>query len=283
MLRIDGLTKKYKSFDLDVTFTVESGRITGLVGANGAGKSTTLKAILNLIKMDTGRIQLNDMILEDSNTVAKEQIGSVLSDSFFSETFNMKRIGKVLKASYKSFDSAFYEAKCKALNLPFDKPIGSFSSGMLAKAKIVAALSHDAKLLILDEPTAGLDVVAREEIHEMLQEYMDKDEERSIIISSHISSDIEKICDDLYMIDNGRIVFHEETDVLLSEYAVVKVDEEQFLRMDKQYIYKYTKDKFGYSCLTNQKMFYVENYPGYAVEKLSIDEMMIIMIKGAKV
>lgn len=131
----------------------------------------------------------------------------------------------------------------------------------------------------IDEPTAGLDVVARQEILDMLRAYME-DESRAILISSHISSDLEGLCDDFYMIDNGNVILHEETDRLLSEYGVLKVTEEQYEKLDKQYILKKKRESFGYRCLTNEKQFYVENYPEIAVEKGSIDEMILIMIGG---
>lgn len=153
---------------------------------------------------------------------------------------------------------------------------------MNRKLQILAALSHDAKLLILDEPTAGLDVVAREQILNMLREYMETPD-RSILISSHISSDLEGFCDDLYMIDNGKIVLHEETDRLLEEYGVLKVSKEQYQGLDHTYILKKHKDTFGYRCLTDQKQFYQENYPGIVIEKGNIDELITIMIQGEKI
>lgn len=131
----------------------------------------------------------------------------------------------------------------------------------------------------MDEPTAGLDVVARQQVLDMLREYMEE-EGRSVLISSHISSDLEGLCDDLYMIDQGRVIFHEETDILLSQYGVLKVTEEQYEKLDKQYIIKKKKESFGYLCLTNEKQFYMENYPELAIEKGNIDEMILIMIGG---
>ena len=135
----------------------------------------------------------------------------------------------------------------------------------------------------IDEPTAGLDVAAREDVLDLLREYMEEKEERAILISSHISSDLEGLCDDLYMIHNGKIVLHEETDVLLGEYAVLKVDEEQYQTLDKQYILSRKKEAFGYQLLTNQKQFYLENYPKVVVENGTIDEAILMMIKGESV
>ena len=166
--------------------------------------------------------------------------------------------------------------------LPPDKKIKDFSTGMKAKLKVLVAISHDAKLLILDEPTAGLDVIARDEVLEMLREFMEKDEKRSILISSHISSDLETLCDDLYIIHDGKIILHEDTDVLLSDYALLKVDNEQYNKLDKQFIIRSKIEPYGHSCLTNQKQYYMENYPKIAIEKGTIDEVLTMMIRGRK-
>lgn len=151
---------------------------------------------------------------------------------------------------------------------------------MKAKLKVLVAVSHHAKLLILDEPTAGLDVVARDELLDILREFMEEDEERAILISSHISADLETLCDDLYMIDNGKIVLHEDSDVLLSDYAILKLDKQQFDTIDKQYILRVKKEVYGYRCLTNQKRYYLENYPEMVIEKGTIDDVILMMVRG---
>ena len=171
--------------------------------------------------------------------------------------------------------------KCKAYGIPLKKIIKDFSTGMKAKLKVILAMSHNAKLLILDEPTAGLDVIMRNELLDMLRDYMEN-EERGILISSHISTDLEGLCDDIYMIANGKIIMHEETDVLLSEYGVLKLTKEQYETVDKAYILSSKEEKFGYLCLTNQKDFYMENYPEIAIEKGNIDDFIILMEKGVR-
>src|SRR5699024_4263301 len=145
-----------------------------------------------------------------------------------------------------------------------------------------AAISHNTRILILDETTEGLDVVARDELLYMLRTFMEQDEQRSILISSHISSDLETLCDDLYMIHEGKIVLHEDTDVLLSDYALLKVDRKQYEELDKQFILRSKKESYGYSCLTNQKQYYMENYPKIAIEKGTIDEVITMMVRGNK-
>ena len=179
----------------------------------------------------------------------------VLSDTGFSEFLLGKDVVSVMRAMYPKFDKERFLSRCKEFQIPMDKKIKEFSTGMKAKLKVLLALSHDASLLILDEPTAGLDVAAREEVLDLLRGYMEEKENRAILISSHISSDLEGLCDDLYMIHEGKIVLHEETDVLLGEYAVLKVDEEQYQTLDKQYILRRKKTPFGYELLTDQKQF----------------------------
>ena len=282
MIRIDGLKKHYKDFNLDVSLDLKPGTINGLVGTNGAGKSTTFKAILGLISYKEGEIYINDKNIKDFKYEDKERIGCVMTDSFFSEAFKIKDVAKILKATYKSFDEAAFYKKCEQYKLPTDKMIKEFSNGMKAKLKVLTALSHDTDVLILDEPTVGLDVVARDDILGEIRDYMEKDENRTVLISSHISSDIEKLCDTTYMIHDGKIVFNDDTDKLLSEYAELKVDEETFATMDKSHVKAYRKEKYGIECLTDARDFYIENYPSMVVEKMSVDEMMMILIKGEK-
>lgn len=280
MLKIENLQKNYDRFHLDCSLEVRPGCITGLIGQNGAGKSTTFKAALGLISADEGTIRIFGKNVKDLSKKDKEKIGVVLSDSGFSGYLSVKDIVPVMENLYEDFDKPYFLEQCEHFGLPVDKKMKEFSTGMKAKLKTLAAITHGATLLILDEPTAGLDVVARDELLQLLREYMEKDEQNSILISSHISSDLEGLCDDLYMIHDGRVVLHEETDVLLSDYAVLKVKEEQLAELDKQYVLKAKKETFGYSCLTNQKQFYMDNYPGIVLEKGSIDELIMIMIRG---
>ena len=282
MLSINHLRKNYETFSLDCSLELPQGRITGLIGQNGAGKSTTFKAILGLITPDGGEIRIFGKPLEDFTVKDKQQLGVVLSDSGFSGYLTVNDILPVLGSMYKSFDRTFFLQQLEKFQLPRTKKIKEFSTGMKAKLKILAAVSHDARLLILDEPTAGLDVIARDELLEILREFMEQKEERSILISSHISDDLETLCDDLYMIHDGKIILHEDTDLLLSTYGVLKMDETQFQRIDRQYLLRWKRESYGYSCLTDQKQYYMENYPDIAVEKGSIDNVITMMIKGEK-
>lgn len=282
MLKIEHLKKTYDNFSLDCSLEVRKGCITGLIGQNGAGKSTTFKAILGLISIDSGNITVLGKDIKKFTTKDKEELGIVLSDSGFSGYLRIKDIIPILQNMYEKFNKSFFLEQVQRFQLPLDKKLKDFSTGMKAKLKVLVATSHNAKLLILDEPTAGLDVIARDELLEMLREFMEADEERSILISSHISSDLETLCDDLYMIHEGKIVLHEDTDVLLSDYALLKVDRKQYEELDKRFILRSKKESYGYSCLTNQKQYYMENYPKIAIEKGSIDEVITMMVRGNK-
>lgn len=281
MLKIEHLRKNYENFSLDCSLEVKPGCITGLIGQNGAGKSTTFKAVLGLISIDGGTVNILGKNIQEFNIMDKQKLGVVLSDSGFSGYLTVRDIIPILVQLYEDFDKSFFLEQLKKFQLPCDKKIKEFSTGMKAKLKVLVAISHNARLLILDEPTAGLDVIARDELLEMLREFMEKDEERAILISSHISSDLENLCDDLYMIHDGKIIMHEDTDILLSDYAVLKVDEEQYASLEKQYILRSKKENYGYSCLTNQKQYYMENYPKIVIEKGNIDEVITMMIRGA--
>lgn len=280
MLKIEHLRKNYTNFSLDCSLTVMPGCITGLIGQNGAGKSTTFKAVLGLISTDGGKITLLGKDIRTFTAADKQNLGVVLSDSGFSGYLTISDIVPVLDHLYEHFNKIFFMEQVQKTNLPLNKQLREFSTGMRAKLKVLVAISHNARFLILDEPTAGLDVIARDELLDLLREYMEADLKRSILISSHISSDLENLCDDIYMIHEGQIILHDETDVLLSDYAVLKVNDTQYGHMDKQYILRVKQESYGYSCLTNQKAFYVENYPDIAIENGSIDEVITMMILG---
>lgn len=281
MLKLKNVKKQYKGFELDCSLEVKEGCVTGLVGKNGAGKSTTFKAILGLIHADSGEIKIFGKPLKELDTRDKERIGVVLADSGFSGYMSVKDLIPMLDGLYTGFQKADFLRKCERFELPLNKKIKEFSTGMKRKLQVLAAVSHEAELLILDEPTAGLDIIARDELLDLLREYMERDG-RSMLISSHISGDLENFCDDFYMIDKGKIILHEETDVLLSDYALLKMTDEQYHVLDKNYILRHKKEDFGYSCLTGQKRFYQENYPELAIERGSIDELIMMMIRGEK-
>lgn len=280
MLKIKDLQKQYGSFQLNCSLEVQPGRITGLIGQNGAGKSTTFKAVLGLIRPEHGSITLLGKDLSLITAQDKTALGVVLSDSGFSGYLTIQDICSVLQQLYPDFDRTFFMEQIHRFQLPCSKKIKEFSTGMKAKLKVIAALSHHARLLILDEPTAGLDVIARDEILDLLRDFMEQDEDRAILISSHISGDLESLCDDVYMIHDGHIVLHEDTDILLSEYALLKANPEQYRQLDQRYILCTHKESYGFCCLTDQKQYYLENYPQLTVEKSTIDAVITMMIRG---
>lgn len=282
MLTVEHLRKKYKNFSLDCSLEVRKGYVTGLIGQNGAGKSTTFKGILGLISINGGTVTILGKQLREFHAKDKQALGVVLSDSGFSGYLTINDIIPILNHLYDHFDKVFFMEQIQRFKLPRNKKIKDFSTGMKTKLKVLAAVSHNAKLLILDEPTAGLDVIARDELLDLLRDFMEKDPERSILISSHISSDLESLCDDIYIIQDGKIVMHEDTDLLLSDYALLKVDPEQYEQLEKAFLLRSKKEAYGYSCLTNQKQYYVENYPKIAIEKGTIDEVLTMMIRGVK-
>lgn len=283
MLKIKDLKKSYDLFQLDVSFEIPRGCITGLIGANGAGKSTIFKGILDLISIDGGTIEIFGKDYKTLSKKEKEKLGVVLAESGFSGFLTVQDVAKILENMYSQFDKAMFFDYCKRYQLPLKKQIKEFSTGMKAKLKILTAISHKAEFLLLDEPTTGLDVLAREDLLSMLREYMEENENRTILISSHISTDLEGLCDDLYMIDNGKVVLHEEIDTLLGQYGLLKISSEQYDTLDKNHLLRKKRESWGYACLTNQKQFYLENYPSYTMEKGSIDEVITMMIKGEKI
>lgn len=279
ILEMKNVLKQYNNFKLDCSLSLEPGCVTGLIGQNGAGKSTTFKSILDLVHIDGGEINVFGKPHTALDSKDKQDISIVLADSGFSGYLTINKIIPILSAMYDKFDKNDFIDRCNRFGLPLNKQIKEFSTGMCAKLKVLVALSHDAKLLILDEPTAGLDVVARDEVLNMLREYMEN-EEHAILISSHISTDLEGLCDDIYFICDGKIILHEDTDVLLSDYASLKVDDKQYEKLDKIYIISVLKESYGYRCLTAQKQFYLENYPDIIVEKGSIDDIIMLKVKG---
>ena len=280
MLKMTSVKKNYRDFTLDCTLEIKPGYVTGLVGRNGAGKTTAFKSVLGLISVDGGEIEIFGKKLSDFKSKDKEKIGVLLSDSGFSGELKVNDIIPVLSAVYSQFDKEDFLKKCKQMKLPLNKKIKEFSTGMKARLKLIIAITHNADLLILDEPTAGMDVMARESIIDMLREYMEQGE-RAILISSHISGDLEGLCDDIYMIDNGKIILHQDTDVILSSYGILKLRDEEYRKLDKSHILKIKKENFGVSCLTDEKQFYLDNYPGIVVERGGIDSVITMMIGGA--
>ncbi|HIS27705.1 MAG TPA: ABC transporter ATP-binding protein [Candidatus Pullilachnospira intestinigallinarum] len=280
MLALDHVEKHYGHFSLDASLAVREGCVTGLIGQNGAGKSTTFKAILGLIFEDGGRVEIFGKPKKELSLTDREKIGVVLGESGFNEELTIRQVAGILRGFYRKFDRERFLSQCRKYQLPQDRRLKEFSTGMKARLKVVAATSYGAQLLILDEPTAGLDVVARDAVLDLLRAYMEEDADRSILISSHISGDLEGLCDDLYMIHEGKMLLHEDTDVLLGSYGIIKADENQYRQLDKEYLLRAKHTGFGWECLTAHRDFYMENYPNLVVEKGTIDGVITLMTGG---
>lgn len=280
MVSVKNLTKNYGDFSLNISMEIPDGRITGLVGKNGAGKSTTIKSILGIIRPDGGSVNVFDKNASELTPKDKENLGVALSDSGFSIYLTVKDVAKILEKMYDRFDKRRFLETCRRYDLPENKLIQKFSTGMKAKLRVLVALSHDAKLLIMDEPTAGMDVEARNEILDIIRDYLTEKEDRAVLITSHIATDLEGLCDDIYMIHKGKILLHEDTDVILSDYAVLKVEDSEFQKLDQRYVIGWKKETFGYCCLTSQKQYYIDNYPGMVIEKCGIDDLILVMTGG---
>ena len=280
MLKVKNLQKSYGDFSLSCSFEVKKGCITGLVGENGAGKSTIFKAVLGLIFPENGEISLFGKSPQNFSREDREKMGIVLAGAVMSSHLKAEDMVYVFKSMYSRFDERSFRELCRKFSVPMDRPIKEFSTGMRAKLKLIGAVSHDPKMLFLDEPTAGLDVTSRRAVLDLLRRYMEADEDRSILISSHISSDLEGLCDDIYVLHKGRIVLHEDMDTLLSEYGLVKADPEQFQKMEQEYILRIRPEPYGYDCLTGQKRFFRENYPDLVVENISLEETVAMLTGG---
>lgn len=280
VLEINNITKDYKKFKIDnISFNLPKGYIMGFIGANGAGKTTTIKLILNMIKRDSGEIKVFglDNIREEERI--KEQIGVVFDECYYLEDWTINDVEKAVSMFYKNWNSSIYEKYLKEFNLARDKKVKDLSRGMRMKLMIAVAFSHEAKLLILDEPTSGLDPVARDESLDILRDYIE-DEEKSVIFSSHITSDIEKIADYITYINNGKIIFTGEKDEFLEKYCIIKGGKEDITESQKKEIIGLRIHSTGFEGLIELKKA-VGFSSKVIIEKASLDEIMIYMNKEA--
>ena len=280
MVRVEKLVKNYGDFRLDASLEIPDGTVSGIVGKNGAGKSTMIKAILGLIKADGGHVSINGRESSKLTGKDKESIGVALSDSGFSSYLRIEDIICILRKMYPTFDEAFFRKNCEVQRLAFDKRIKEFSTGMRAKLRVLVAISHKSQLLIMDEPTAGLDIQARNDILDLLRQYLLANDNCSILLTSHISSDLEGLCDDIYLLHDGKIIFHEDTDTLLDSYAILKMNEDTYGKLDKSHVLATKKEQFGYACFTDEKRFYAHKYPDIVIENGSIDDMILMLTGG---
>ena len=279
-LVIKDLTKRYKDFTLDkVSFTVPKGTIMGFVGENGAGKTTTIKAILDLIGTDGGEVSILGYPSKQIPMDRKASIGVVFDGSNLHDNLNIRNVDLVMKNIYKNWDSKVFADYTKRFELPERKNIKQFSRGMKMKLSIAIALSHHSKLLILDEATSGLDPMVRDEILDIFLEFI-QEEDHTILLSSHIISDIEKVADYVTFIHKGRIVFSESKDELIYQYGIVRCRKEEASDIDRSYIVGVRENSFGTEVMIRKKDAFMRQYHQYTVDRTSIEEIMLFISRG---
>ena len=273
-LKVENLTKKYDDFLLDkVSFYVPKGNIVGLIGENGAGKSTTINTMLDIIERDSGDIYILDSEKNKVNNEIREKIGVVFDGNNFPEDLTPQKLNNVLTRIFFKYIEKF--------NLTKTKKIKNFSKGMKMKLSISVALSHNAELLILDEATSGLDPIVRDDILDILLEFV-QDENKSILISSHITSDLEKVADYIVFIHKGKVIFEETKDNLIYDYGIMKCKQKDFSSIDKEDIIRFRKMDYGYEILVKNKNELERKYPNIVMDNIKIEDIMLMYVKGEK-
>lgn len=279
MLSIRGLSKRYINFSVeDVTFKVPDGTVVGLIGENGAGKSTIIKSVLGAVHPDGGEILVDGMPLDKLDRSGRQKISFVLDDMGLPMELTLSMLDKVLANIFEKWDSAKFKALVQKFGLPKKKMLKEFSKGMKMKATIAVALSYESNLLILDEPTSGLDPVVRDDILGMIYDY-NRQNGRAALISSHITTDLEKICDYIVYIHGGKVIFNEEKDELLSRYAIYSTDEKQLAELDKTAVVKVLHRDYGVDILASK-----EKMPqDFEYRPVSLDDIMLFYSKGESI
>ena len=275
-IEIKNLKKKYKDFAIEnLNFNVPKGSIVGLVGQNGAGKSTTIKLIMDVIKSDEGTVKVLGVDNKSSDFCKlKEQIGVVLDEASFPVELNAKNVNSIMKLTYTNWETTEFNRYMEKFKLPIEKPFKDYSRGMKMKLGIAVAMSHNAKLLILDEATSGLDPMIRDEILEVFNDFT-RDENNSILMSSHIISDLEKICDYIAFMQNGSLVLFEEKDSILENYGIIKVRYNEIDDVPKEAIIREKVTSYGFEILVQKKK--VSNI--YAMERCTLEDIIIFLSK----
>ena len=281
-IEINGITKKYDGFTLDgISFDLPKGNILGFIGQNGAGKTTTIKSILNIIAPDSGEIKIFGLDHIEHENEIKKHISAVFDEIPFHDSFTANVINTVMKGMYGEWDEKLYFSYIEKFGLPKKKKIGKLSKGMKMKLQIAYALSHNAKLLIMDEATTGLDPIVRNEILDIFREYL-KDGERSILMSSHITSDIEKIADCVAFIDRGKILLSGYKDDIIENHGIIKCSKADYQEIAKEdYISARTND-FGAEVLVSDRAAAKRKYNGAVIEKASLEDIMLFYVNRDK-
>lgn len=277
-LEIRNLSKSLKGFKLDnLNLTLPSGCVMGLIGKNGAGKSTTIKLILDMLHKDSGTITILGKNNDDNIQLTKEDMGVVLDEVGIPECLTAKQVGKVMRYTFRNWSEDEYACLLHKFSLPDNKQFKDFSRGMKMKLGIAVAMSHGSKLLLLDEATSGLDPVVRDEVVEMLNDFT-RDETHSILISSHIVSDLEKLCDYIAFMHNGKLLLCEEKDKLLAEYGVIHCTAQQLGEIDPSAVKQKKESSYGVEAIVLRKAIPTN----INISPISIEELFVFMVKEAK-
>lgn len=282
-LEIKNISKTYKNFKLDdVSFVLPCGHIMGLIGENGAGKSTIINCILDIIEKDSGSISVLGQKNDKNNVSLKENIGVVLDASEVYDNYTVKQVENIMKDVYKQWNHEVYDYYIQKFALPLNKMIKDFSRGMKMKMAITIALSHQPKLLILDEATSGLDPIMRDEILDVFMEFV-QDENHAILLSSHISSDLEKIADYIAFIHEGKLILSTSKDELIYEYGLMKCRNDEFDMIDKEDIIRYRIKTYEVEILVKDREKMAKKYPNCIVDPTKLDDIMMLYVKGEQI
>lgn len=280
ILEVKKINKDYGGFKLkDISFEIPKGSIMGLVGENGSGKTTTIKSILNIINRDSGEISILGLDNIKDELEIKENLGVVLDDCCFQDNLNAADVNRIMKNIYKNWDSNIFLNYLKKFKLPETQKIKEYSKGMKMKLSISVALSHHAKLLILDEPTAGLDPVVRNEMLDELLEFI-QIEDNSVLFSTHITSDLDKIADYITLIHDGEVILSKDRETLLTDYGLLKIGVEEFEKVDREEIISFKEGRFGIEALVSNREETMRKYPEAVVDSVNIEDIMLFYIRG---
>lgn len=282
-LEIKNISKTYKNFKLDdISFVLPCGHIMGLIGENGAGKSTIINCILDIIEKDSGSISVLGQKNDKNNVSLKENIGVVLDASDVYDNYTVKQVENIMKDVYKQWNHEVYDYYIQKFSLPLNKMIKDFSRGMKMKMAITIALSHQPKLLILDEATSGLDPIMRDEILDVFMEFV-QDENHAILLSSHISSDLEKIADYITFIHEGKLILSTSKDELIYEYGLMKCRNDEFDKIEKEDIICYRIKTYEVEILVKDREKMAKKYPNCIVDPTKLDDIMMLYVKGEQI
>lgn len=285
ILELQQVSKSFPKSDFmldQVSFSLPYGTIMGFVGENGAGKTTTIGCILNTVTKDSGTVKLFGREMLDEDTDMREKIGVVYDGDNFPSYWTAKQLSQVMEGLYTQWDQALFQKYLEDFHLPVKQKIKYYSRGMAMKLALAAALSHHPQLLILDEATSGLDPIMRDKMLDVFLEFV-QEEDHSILLSSHITSDLEKVADYITFIHNGKLIMTVSKDDLAYHYAVMRCRESQFLALDPGDILAYQKRDFQIDVLVSDGKAAQRKYKGVVVDHVSIDEIMLLMVKGERV